>query len=165
MLLVRHTEALLLVNDEQSEIFEFNILLQKPVRADNKVALAGFEVIERFCCLRRSSEAAEHLNGHGEAEKPLQRGLIMLLGKHRCRNENGRLAVIQNALHNSAQSDLRFSVADIAAQQSVHGNTRFHIRFNFAYAPELIVGLRVAEVILKFPLPRGVPGKGMTRHP
>ena len=58
VLLVPDAEALLLINDEKPESFEFDILLQKPVSADDKVALAGFQVLKRFLYLRRGAEAA-----------------------------------------------------------------------------------------------------------
>ena len=48
VLLVADAEALLLVDDEQAEIFELNILLQKPVGADDKIAPAGFKILQRL---------------------------------------------------------------------------------------------------------------------
>ena len=103
--------------------------MQKPVSADDEVALAGFKVVERFLYLRRGAEAAEHLDGYREAEKSLHGGLVMLLGEHRCRHEYRRLAVIEDALHRRAQRDLRFAVADVAAQQPVHRRGGLHISF------------------------------------
>ena len=164
MLLVADAEALLLVNDKKPEAFEFDVLLQKPVSADDEVALAGFQVVERFLYLRRGAEAAEHLDGYREAEKALHGGLVMLLGEHRCRHEYRRLAVIEDALHRRAQRDLRFAVADVAAQQPIHRRFRLHVGLDLVYAAQLIVGLGVAEVILKLALPRRVGREGVTRY-
>ena len=163
MLLVAHAEALLLVDDEKAEIFKLDILLQQPVCADNEVALAGFEIVKSFIDLRRRSESAQYLDRHREAEKTLHGGLIMLLGKHRRWHQNCRLPVIKNALHDSAQCDLGLAVADIAAQKPIHRHARLHVGLDLAYAAELIVRFRVAEVILKFALPRRILGKCMTR--
>ena len=161
VLLVANAEALLLVDDEKPEVFEFDILLQKPVSADNEVALAGFQVFERFTYLRRGAEAAEHLDGDRKAEKALHGGLIMLLGKHRRRNEYRRLTVIENALHRRAKGDLGFAVADVAAQKTVHRRRRLHIGLYLGDAAQLIVGLRVAEVILKLALPGRIGREGV----
>ena len=134
---------------------------KKPVSADNEVALAGFQVFERFTYLRRGAEAAEHLDGDRKAEKALHGGLIMLLGKHRRRNEYRRLTVIENALHRRAKGDLGFAVADVAAQKTVHRRRRLHIGLYLGDAAQLIVGLRVAEVILKLALPGRIGREGV----
>ena len=164
MLLVADAEALLLVNDKKPEAFEFYVLLQQPVGADDEVALAGFQVVERFLYLCRSAEAAEHLDGYREAEKSLHGGLVMLLGEHRCRHEYRRLAVIEDALHRRAQRDLRFAVADVAAQQPIHRRFRLHVGLDLAYAAQLIVGFGVAEVILKLALPRRIGCECVARY-
>ena len=59
-LLVRHAEALLLVDDEQAEVAELDVLRQQPVRADDDVDLAGGEIGERLLLLRLAAEAADH---------------------------------------------------------------------------------------------------------
>ena len=86
VLLVCHAEALLLVHDEQAEVFEFHRLLQQLVRADDEVAFAGFQVCKRFSHLRGGTEPREHLNFDGKAKKALHRRLIMLLREHRRRH-------------------------------------------------------------------------------
>ena len=51
LLLVRHAEPLLLVDDEQAEIAELDVLRQQPVRADDDVDLAGGQIRERLLLL------------------------------------------------------------------------------------------------------------------
>ena len=51
VLLVRHAEALLLVDDEQAEVLEHNILLQQLMRADHEIALAAAHVRQRLANL------------------------------------------------------------------------------------------------------------------
>ena len=164
VLLVPDAEALLLIDDQKPEIFEFNVLLKQPVGTDDKVALAGFQIFERFLYLCGGAEAAEHLHGDRKAEKALHGGLVMLLGEHRRRDEYRRLAVIKYALHRRPERDLGLAVAHIAAQKTVHGRFRLHVRLYLGYAAQLIVRLGVAEVILKLTLPRRVRRKGVTGH-
>ena len=52
LLLVRHAEPLLLVDDEQPEIAELDVLREQAVRADDHVDLAGGEIGERLLLLR-----------------------------------------------------------------------------------------------------------------
>ena len=59
-----------------------------------------------------------------------------------------------------AEGNLGFSVANIAAQQSVHGTGFFHIRLDFRNAPELVIGFRVLKALLELRLPLAVRGKG-----
>ena len=88
----------------------------------------------------------------------------MLLGEHRCRHEYRRLAVIEDALHRRTQRDLRFAVADVAAQQPIHRRFRLHVGLYLAYAAQLIVGFGVAEVILKLALPRRIGCECVARY-
>ena len=66
---MRHAEALLLVDDEQSEIVKMNVLLQQLVRADDQIDLAGLQIEERFFDLRRRTEAGKHIDGDREGRK------------------------------------------------------------------------------------------------
>ena len=89
----------------------------------------------------------------------------MLLGQHRRRHENRRLAVIHYALHDRPERDLGLAVAHVAAQQAVHGRGGLHIGLYLVYAAELIVGLGVAEVILKLALPGRIGRKSVAGRP
>ena len=86
VLLVRHAETLLLIDDEQTEILELDVLLQQLVRANHEVALARAHIGERLPHLRLRAEAREHPDLDREAVKALHSGLIVLLGEHRRRH-------------------------------------------------------------------------------
>ena len=115
VLLVADAEALLLVDDEQAELLELHALLQQLVRADDEIALAGADGLERFAVFRRGLEAAEHADLDRNAEKPLRGRLIMLLGEHRRGHENRGLIAVEHALHDGAERDLGLAVADVSA--------------------------------------------------
>ena len=86
----------------------------------------------------------------------------MLLGEYGRRHENGRLPPVEHALHHRAQGNLGLAVAHVAAQEAVHGHGLFHVGLDLVDAPELVVRLRIAEVLLKFRLPRAVRCEGVT---
>ena len=83
----------------------------------------------------------------------------MLLGQDRGGHQDGHLLAVQHSFHHRAQSHLCLTKAHIAAQQPVHGNGRFHVPLDLPNAPELVIGLRIGKVVLKFLLPGGVGGK------
>ena len=158
---MRHAEALLLVDDEQAEVLECNILLQQLMRADHEIALAAAHVRERLADLPLRAKAREHPDLDRETVKPLHSRLIVLLCKHGRRHENGRLPPVEHALHHRAQSDLGLAVAYVAAQEAVHGHGLFHVGLDLIDAPELVVRLRISEVLLKLRLPRTVGREGV----
>ena len=58
VLLVGDAEALLLIHDQQAEVFKLHVLAQQPVGADDQIQLAGFQIPERFGGLRPGAETA-----------------------------------------------------------------------------------------------------------
>ena len=162
MLLVRHAEALLLVDDEQAEVLELDILLQQLMRADHEIALAAAHVRERLADLPLRAKAREHPDLDRETVKPLHGRLIVLLGEHGRRHENGRLPPVEHALHHRAQGDLGLAVAHVAAQEAVHGHGLFHVGLDLIDAPELVVRLRISEMLFKLRLPRTVGREGVS---
>ena len=162
VLLVRHAEALLLIDDEQAEILELDVLLQQLVRADHEVALARAHIGERLAHLRLRAKAREHPDLDREAVKALHGGLIVLLGEHRRRHEDGRLPPVEHALHHGAQGDLGLAVAHVAAQEAIHRHGLFHVGLDLLDAAQLVVRLRIAEVLLKLRLPRAVGREGVS---
>ena len=161
LFLVADAEALLLVDDDEAEIFEFNVLLQQAVRADDKVGAAVAHCGEGLADLRGRAVAVEQMDVHGEAEKALHRGLVVLLGQNRRRHQKRRLFAVEDALHDRAQRDFGLAVTDVAAEQAVHRLLLFHVRLDLLNAAELVICLLIAEFFLKFYLPRRIRCKGV----
>ena len=88
----------------------------------------------------------------------------MLLREHRRRHKYRGLLAAEHALHHRAQRDFRLAEAHVAAEQSVHRHGRLHVALYLRYRAELIVGLRVAEVVLKLALPLAVRREGIARQ-
>ena len=115
LLLVGDAEALLLVDDKQSQILELQILVQQLVGADQQVDAARLHPFQYLLDLFRGAEPGQHLHRHGERAEPVLGGGVMLLGQHSGGHQNGRLLAVQNAFHHSPQGHLRFAVAHVAA--------------------------------------------------
>ena len=85
----------------------------------------------------------------------------MLLGQHGRRDQDRGLQPVQHALHDGAEGHLGLAVAHVAAEQAVHRGGGFHVLFDLRDAAELVVGLLIAEGLLKFRLPGAVGGEGV----
>ena len=154
--LVAHSEALLLVHHQQTEIGELHVLGEQPMRADQDVHLPRFDLQQDFLDLLCRAEAADHLNRYWERRKPLLEGFVVLEGEYGGRREHSRLLVITDRLERGAHRDFRLAVADIAAQQPVHGQLRFHVTLHVDDGLSLVLGLAEFEGVLKLLHPLGI---------
>ena len=88
----------------------------------------------------------------------------MLLRQHGSRYQHGYLTSIHDRLESRAYRHLRFAIADIPADQSVHGPGLLHIDFNVLLRLKLVGRLDVGESGFHLLLPEAIAGKGITRH-
>ena len=93
-LLLRHTEALLLIDDEQPQAAEAHILRQHPVGADEDIDLASGGAAQDVLLLLRGAEAGDHLDAYREALKPLGESVIMLEGENGGRHKHHALPAL-----------------------------------------------------------------------
>ena len=162
---MRHAEALLLIDDEKAKVVEVDLLLQKLVRADDEIDLAGLQVKHGLLDLRGRAEAREHVDRDRERREAAHGCQVMLLRQNGRRDQDCHLLAVQDALHGRAQRDLRLAEADVAAEQPVHGRGRLHIALDLVDAAQLVVGLRVFKALLKLLLPRRIRCEGKARQP
>src|SRR5690606_26822340 len=83
-------------------------------------------------------------------------------------DEDGDLLAVLDGLEGGPHRDLRLAVADVAADQAVHGDRLLHVLLDLGDGGQLVGRLRVGEGVLQFPLPggvgaEGVPGGGQPR--
>ena len=152
-LLVRDAEALLLVDDQQSEVFENDVFRKQAMRADDDVNLARGDAFEDGLDLLLRAEAADHVDHHGEALESIAQRLQMLEREHRRRREHGDLLAVHHRLERGAHGDFRLAVADVAAQQAIHRRRRFHIVLDLGDRRGLIDRQLVRERRLELFLP------------
>ena len=58
------SEAVFFVNDDETEILEFHVLLQQAVCADNDIHVPFSRVLQHLSDFFRSQKAAHHLDAH-----------------------------------------------------------------------------------------------------
>ena len=120
-LFVRHAEALLFIHHQQAQVLKFDVLRKQPVRADDDVHFPGFELLESFLLLFFGAEAAEHVDAHRKRREAAPERFVVLEREHRGRREHGHLLRIGKRFERGAHGHFRLAVADVAAEQPVHG--------------------------------------------
>ena len=160
LLLVLDAEALLLVHHQQTQVLEAHVLVEQAVGADEDVHLTALHPPQGLLHLGAGAEAGDHIDGHRIFGKAPQGVEKMLPGQHRGGHQHSGLLAVQHAFHDRPEGHLRLSVAHVAAQQPVHGHRALHVPLDLLHAAQLVLRLRVLELLLKFPLPGGVGGEG-----
>ena len=160
-LLVRHPEALLLVDDQQAELLELHVLGQQPVRADDDVDAAVRQALHHLALLGRGEEAAQELDPDRIRREALGEGLGVLARQERRRDQDGRLRPVLHRLEDGPDRHLGLAEADVAADQAVHRPRLLHVGLDVGDGLELVLGLDEAERRLHLGLPRGVRAEGV----
>ena len=89
--------------------------------ADEDVDLAGGGLLQDRVLLLRGAEARDHLDVDGEVGEAALEALVVLEGEDGGGREDGDLLAVLHGLEGGAHGDLGLAVADIAAEQAVHG--------------------------------------------
>ena len=161
LLLVCHTEALLLIDNEQPQILEFHILRQNPVRPDHNIDHVLLEIGDCLLYLRRRPETAHQLHPDREILHSLYEGIIVLLRKDCRRHKVHDLFPLLHRLECGTDGNFRFSVADITADKTVHNLTALHVRLRVRNGIQLILRLLIGKHFLKLSLPDSILAKAV----
>ena len=89
--LVLDAEALLLVDDHQTEVLVEDTRLQQAMRADHDVDLAARELPHDLVGIALVREPREPLDRHRERAHALVEGVQVLLRQYGCRHQHGYL--------------------------------------------------------------------------
>ncbi len=156
LFLVRHAEALLLVDDHQAQVVRVHIAREQAMRAHQNGYAAVGKARQRLLLLRGRAEAREHLHLHVEGlEALLERGVVLL------RQDGGGaqhhdLLVVLRRLERRAQRHLGLAEAHVAAHQAVHRARRLHVGLDVGDGGQLVGRFLVGEAFLHLALPRRV---------
>ena len=151
--LMGHTEPLLLIDDQQSEILERDVLRQHAVGSDQNVHHSLANRLNGLLLLGICPETAQHIDPDRKILHPLGKGIKMLLRKYCRRTQENDLLVLLHCLEGGADRDLGLPVADVAADQAVHGLAALHIPLRVLDCLKLILRLFEREHLLKLSLP------------
>ena len=107
------------------------------------------------------AEPAEDLDADGIGLESLGEGGEVLLGEDGCGHEYGDLAPVGDCLEGGAEGDLGLAVADIAADEPVHGLAALHVVLHVEDGLGLVGRLLVGEGVFELHLPWRVEGEGV----
>ena len=159
--LVLHAEALLLVDDDEAEVFEFDVVAEEAVGADDDVDGAGGEAADGGGLFGAGAEAVEGFDGDGVVAHALAEGLGVLLGEDGRGGKEGGLFAAHDGFENGADGDFSFSKPDVAADEAVGGTGGFHVEFGVLDGAGLVGGGGEEEGGFEFVLPVGVGAEGV----
>jgi len=116
-----HAEAVLFVENDQTQIVEFHILLNELVCADDDVQFSFRQIFQRLAHLFGGAEARQL----GDLDRPVCEAvgeiLEVLFGQQRGRDKHCDLFSVHHRDKGGAQGHFRFAEAHIAADEPVHG--------------------------------------------
>ena len=154
--LLHNAEALLFIDDYQTEIGEHDVFLQQAMRADNDVD-APFGQLAQYLALRLLAlEARELFDPDREAGEAARERAVMLCREQCGRHEQCHLFFVGNRFKRGADRDFGLSVADVAADQAVHRTRAFHVGFRLVDRLALIGRFFIRKGLFEFGLPRRV---------
>ena len=119
---------------------------------DEDVDFAVFQAFEDELLLLWGAEAGDHFDVDGELAEALFECFVVLEGEDGGGCEDGHLFSVLDGLEGGAHGHFRFAVADIAAEEAVHGAGRLHVALDVSDGVELIVGFGVVEGLFKLHL-------------
>jgi hypothetical protein len=161
-LLLADPETLFLVDDHQAEVLATHVAGEQPVGADQDVDPALPVAIEDVAHLGRPAQPGDHLDVERRLREALAERAEMLLGKDRGRHQHHHLLAVRRGLVGGAECDLSLAVADVAADQPVHGALRLHVGLDGVDRIHLVGGLAIGERRLEVELQLAVRGEGVT---
>ena len=159
LLLGRHPELLLLINDKQSEVFKLNIFPYNPMSTNKNIDIAGLHLLQCLLLFLGSLEAVHIVNGDGETFKSVDEGVEMLKGEHCCRDEHRHLFGVAHRLERRTYGYLGLPEPHIAAHEAVHRIRLLHVAFHIDGGLQLVGGVLIHERRLKLHLKIGVGHK------
>ena len=88
-----------------------------------------------------------------EEDHPAGERLEVLAGQDGGRAEDGHLLAVHDGLEGGPHGHLGLAVADVAAEEAVHGRLALHVVLDLADRAELVLGLLELERLLELGLP------------
>ena len=149
-LLVGDAKTLFLVDNDESQAFEFQPLGQQCMRADNDVDPSLGHPILGHLCLGSRDKTRETPDVEREPLKPLDEGPVMLPREERGRADQGNLMPRHRCRERRAQRDFGFAEADVAADKPVHRSAAAEVTKDVFDGAVLIVGFLIGKAVDEF---------------
>ena len=164
---VFHPEALLLIHDNKTQVFERHVLAQQTMGPNDDVNTAIGESGQHQFCFRITLEPREGTHVDRERGVTLLERFHMLLHQQSGGRYHRHLLLVLNGFECCPHRNLGFSKPHITGDEAIHRDGSLHVGLHLVNGGELVRGLHERKRLLQLPLPRGVGGEGKPRgcHP
>ena len=116
-----NAESVLFVDDQETEVFERNVLRQQPVRSDHYIYIPRLQSQDYRLLFLWAPQAREGFDPHAITVKPVFECQHVLTCEDRRRNEHGNLFTVHHRFERRTYGHFRFAEPDISANEPVHG--------------------------------------------
>ena len=123
-------EPLFLINDQESQIPEFDLFGKERMSSDDDIDSAGSQVPFDGGFFPGGFQAGKGFDQKGIFSEAFPETQVVLLSKDGCRDEDCHLPSGGGAFECGTHGNFSFSVSHIAAEKTVHGFGGFHIFFD-----------------------------------
>ena len=123
----RHTELLLFIDDEQSQVMPFHGLGYQLMCTYQDVYLTLFQVFKHLSGFLRRACPAEVIYPYRHAFQTLFKCLIVLESQNGSRHQHRNLLAVARSLEGCTDGNLSLAEAHIATNQTVHRSAALHI--------------------------------------
>jgi hypothetical protein len=125
------TEAVLFVNGDEAEARELDLVFDERVRADDQLGFAGTNAFESGGFFGGLEAADEQLGAIAAGSENSARGKKVLDGENFRGRHQGGLTAVLDGDDRGLERDDRFSAADVALEEAVHGSGLFEVGGDF----------------------------------
>ncbi len=160
-LLLVHTKALLLIDNEQSQLAEAHLLAQELMGADNDINFPCGQFLDDLLALLSRAKAIQQRHLDGIGGEAFFQGVVVLLRQNGGGGEERDLFAAHHRLEDGTQGDLGFAEADIPANETIHGTIGLHIPLHVLDCLQLVGGGLIGEGFFQFLLPGHIQRKGI----
>ena len=126
-----HTEALFLVDDQQTEGGELQMLGEQGMGAHEDVDVAVAGLFQNGTFFSGTAKAIHAGDFNAKAFKALCKGLPVLVGENGGWCQHRDLVAALYHFKGGAEGDFRFAKSHVAAQQTIHGIAGLQAAFDF----------------------------------
>ena len=145
LLLCAHSEFLLLIDDQQTEILELESLSYQFMCTYDDIESTSLESFLDIGNLFRSPQTADIVHVTWKVLQTALESLEMLQCKNGSRHEHGHLLAVSHSLECSTDRNLGLTESHVTADKSVHWTIVLHIPLDSLYCLLLIGSILVHE--------------------